>query len=156
MKDIVISMWKWIVVGVLLAAIGIFLVTGLGRRRGTRSYRWRMALWTLSLALLSGGVMVSQGCSVGSEKMDNDSVSPMDLDNEDSSQDAMIMCYDDIQIAPDIKPDEMIMCYKAMPDIQDAKPDQMIMCYEAMPDDIMDDKDVPMATCYKMVPDASE
>jgi hypothetical protein len=182
MKDIAIGMWNWIVVGVLLAAIGVLLVTGLGRKRGTRSYRWRMALWTLTLTLLGGSVMMSQSCSFEKEKDKNTIADTVEDTIEDQSggidqavlcyaplpPDAMevqIMCYEDVQPPQDITPDDTVLCYgPTLPDVEDVEEDEgFISCYAPLPPDQYDDQSTSdiesedaMIMCYDPMPDAQE
>lgn len=62
MKDLLASHGKWLLSGLLLLSIAILMLFGLGCKRGTSTYRWRMALWTAALALL-GTVSLSTGCT---------------------------------------------------------------------------------------------
>jgi hypothetical protein len=43
-----------LVVGVLVLLVGLLLLLRVGRNRGTRAYRWRMALWRTALGLAGG------------------------------------------------------------------------------------------------------
>jgi hypothetical protein len=59
MKDMFLSSGRWIVVGALLLALGLLILTGLGRKRGARLYRLRIDLWSAILGLAAaGGVLV--------------------------------------------------------------------------------------------------
>ena len=101
MKDVALSMWKWIAVAILVGTVGGMLLLGIGRRRGTRAYRWRLALWTLALSLLGGTVMMTSGCEETFKPQVScyDTVyQPVDLMNEDGgpdlqSQELQATCY---------------------------------------------------------------
>ena len=63
MRDAAIGAGAWILVGILLAAIGLLIVTGLGRTRGTPLYRLRMNLWKTAVAAAAGaGIVLGAGC----------------------------------------------------------------------------------------------
>ncbi len=55
MKSTLIFGGKWIIVAGLGLLLGLLLLTGLGRRRGTRLYRLRMGIWSLILGLTAAG-----------------------------------------------------------------------------------------------------
>ena len=62
MKSIVVGQGRWILAGVVLVLVGLFVVTGVGRKRGSRLYRARVGLWVLALGLLgAGGVVACKG-----------------------------------------------------------------------------------------------
>jgi len=171
MKEIAVSAWKWILVSVLLLSIGVLLAVGLGRKRGSTSYRWRMALWTAALTLLGGGMMITAaGCD--KEKEEPTCYKPamedvLDIQGEDGrifcyapeQPDALIECY--APLPPDIhdakQPDVQVMCYEAPEDYftnpQDTvqQPDEMIMCYEPVFDAYTPPEDVQV-TCYAPLP----
>jgi outer membrane biosynthesis protein TonB len=64
MKDVTITAATWILVAVLLAAIGLLIVTGLGRTRRSPLYRLRMSLWSAALAVAAGaGIVLGAGCA---------------------------------------------------------------------------------------------
>ena len=159
MKDVAFSMWKWTAVGLLVGAVGGMLLFGIGRRRGTRTYRWRLALWTLALSLPGGTVMVTAGCAGVSEKK---AEKKPDL----QSQDLQVMCYEQVDVPSFYdtgSQDLPTLCYKSA-DIQPSpdipSPDTAIMCYDPMPPDIIPDPlpDVvepdDLIMCYKQLPDA--
>jgi len=144
MKEYALSMWKWILISGLLLAVGVLLLLGMGRKRGTRTYRWRMALWSLALTLLGGGVILSAGCAgEGREKTGSDTLQPtcyamridavVTPDGEDQP-DFRVSCYAmriDAVVTPDgeNQPDFGVSCYVA--DIPRRKPEEVrVMCYE--------------------------
>ena len=66
MKEVMLTSGRWIVVGALLLALGLLILTGLGRRRGTRLYRLRIDLWSFILGLAAaGGVLVGSSTLTG-------------------------------------------------------------------------------------------
>ncbi len=48
--------------GILSGILSLMMLVGLGRRRGTRPYRFRLALWALVLGL-GGAAGTTAGCS---------------------------------------------------------------------------------------------
>ncbi len=54
MKQVLGGGAKWLVVGALVVLVGLLLLLRVGRTRGTRAYRWRMALWRTALGLAGG------------------------------------------------------------------------------------------------------
>lgn len=142
MKDVALAAWKWIAIGLLVGIAGGMLVLGVGLRRGTRTYRWRVALWALALSLLGAGGITVAGCE-----------NPLKPEP---------MCYDPVQILPDTEgqdlPDsggqsldvqdestgseDLMTCYKPGPDLSppadtSLEPDVVIMCYEDVPPDLL-------------------
>ncbi|MBM4355648.1 MAG: hypothetical protein FJ109_17975 [Deltaproteobacteria bacterium] len=169
MKTMAVAAWKWILIGALVAAIGILLVVG-GRRRGTRLYRLRMSLWATVLALLGGG-MLMVGCPA--EKDDNTATSYKDADIQDAQDvcyaeiggqsDGQVLCY-----APDMsRPDEeaRVTCYVDI-QVQETKNEVPLTCYaidvvtpppDAQEVQVMYYEDVSgiedlVPTCYKPLP----
>jgi TonB family protein len=64
MRDVAITAAAWILVALLLAVIGLLIVTGLGRTRGTPLYRLRMKLWKTAVAAAAGaGIVLGAGCA---------------------------------------------------------------------------------------------
>ena len=64
MRDITITTAAWILVAVLLAAIALLTVTGLGRSRRSPLYRLRLRLWSAALAAAAGaGIVLGAGCA---------------------------------------------------------------------------------------------
>jgi len=53
---------KKLAAGILSGILSLMMLAGLGRRRGTRPYRLRLALWALVLGL-SGTTLATAGCS---------------------------------------------------------------------------------------------
>ncbi len=143
MKTMAVAAWKWILVGALVAVIGVLLIAG-GKKRGTRLYRWRVSLWATVLTLLGGG-MLMVGCPA--EKDDGTANGPKDV------QDVQQLCYSDMQpqpdqvlcYAPDMNvPDEpQTTCYADV-QLPDNSQDQGPMCYMP-PLEVQDD---PAPTCY--------
>jgi len=63
MRDVAITAAAWILVAVLLAAIALLTVTGLGRSRGSPLYRLRMNFWKTAVAAAAGaGIVLGAGC----------------------------------------------------------------------------------------------
>ena len=96
MKDVALAGGRWILAGVLLAVVGVLLALPLGRRRGTRLYRWRLALWALALGLVAGGAL--SGCSPKSTQTNTGTAVPDDA-VQPSGNDANVpppgvKCYD--------------------------------------------------------------
>lgn len=134
MKENVLTAGKWIIAGALLLAVGFFVVTRLGHKRGTRAYRARIALWSLLLGLIGGGgaLMVS-GCEVEKSScyvaMPEDAVD-VQAEDKKSPDYGQPTCY-----APRIDPDYIGPQPDAKPDV--ATPEEiMISCYEALPPDL--------------------
>jgi hypothetical protein len=181
MKEFLITFWRWIAVGALLLAVGAMLTVGLGRRRGTRTYRWRMALWTLALALMGGTVFTVASCDSSGrdfvmcykDTASMDAEQPADTGNPDvpalcyaadveQPPDVPVLCYlPDIGPQPDVGtvedsavPDVPILCYAPR------LPDAVVMCYEDVSaiDTVEDSgqQDV-LILCYEpLPPDAVE
>jgi len=181
MKENLASTGRWLVVGAALAAIAVLVVLGLGRTRGSRTYRWRMALWTLVIGLTGGTIFWAGGCDTFRKPMCYDPVQyPEDVVDAEgprgdtgNQSDEFVYCY-----APD-EPDRWVeprpTCY--LPDISDVpRPDEpdarampdLVMCYadvqspdlegeppDAAPADSGESGEV-LITCYKMVPDMVE
>jgi len=164
MKTMAVAAWKWILVGVLVAIIGVLLVVG-GRKRGTRLYRLRMSLWTTVLALLGGGMLLV-GCPA--DKNDDTATCYKDVGIQDVSDavpvdqpDAQMLCYApdmsrpdeprstcymDIQISDTGDSDGVLMCYWPEPDVKEAGP----TCYAI--DVVTPPGEDIQPTCYKPLP----
>jgi len=65
LKESLLAMGKWGVVMALLLVIGLLMATGLGRRRGSRAYRVRVALWQAVLVIAGGTALF--GLTVGQQ-----------------------------------------------------------------------------------------
>jgi hypothetical protein len=65
-KSFVATNGRWILAGLVLVVVGLLVVTGLGKKRGTRLYRWRVGLWVVALALMGGVVGCGEKESGGS------------------------------------------------------------------------------------------
>lgn len=126
MKEHVLSMGKWVVVGGLFVVVGFFVISGLGQRRGTRSYRLRLATWSMLVGLMGGGALLVSGCPESSGK-------------KGSGVDATVTCYKDIHDKDaqaidtqeqDIQ-DEDVQEKDTNYPLQDA----IIMCYDPLPPD---------------------
>jgi hypothetical protein len=100
-KSFVAANGRWVLAGLVLVVVGLLVVTGLGKRRGTRLYRWRVGLWVVALGLM-GGVY---GCAekesggpgrVGS-KVSAENPSPSSggsaAETDDESLEALVSCY---------------------------------------------------------------
>ncbi len=115
MKIFVAANGRWFLVGLVLLAVGLLVATGLGQRRGTRCYRWRLGLWVLALSLMgAGGVAGCKGSAPGSEKpgVVAPQVGGEKLDPEDEKKS---------QVEPAGKPrggeedsPSMMLCYQAV------------------------------------------
>ncbi len=140
MKAMTLAAWKWIVIAVLVAAVGGLLLFGLGRKRGTRTYRWRMAMWTLALSLMGGIGLISLGATMSGCELPGTSqcyaaVPPGDLLQEQTVQ-------PDAQADLLPPPDMQVTCYAPRPPDwteQDVRADQKeedipVMCYEPIMD----------------------
>ena len=170
MKENLVSMGRWVVAGILLLAIGVLMITGMGRKRGTRSYRWRVALWAMLLGFTGAAPLVMMGCD--DEKKDkSEDVQPtcyaVEFDGWEDPDDAttdppdqQVLCY-----AP--RPEELVTCYKdaaiqPWPDIQPTcykplPPDVVVMCYEdasALPDLQPPPEDI-IVMCYEAALDVT-
>jgi len=176
MKATLAAGWKWILVACIVAAVGVLMVLG-GRKRGTRLYRWRMSLWSLSLAILGGGLIISS-CDTGGgsdkETVEEerglcyaaDFVGDPDL-KDTKAEEPFGTCYaapEDYFSDPDVKdgklnPDITVTCYEPVLDVQ-PQPDQGPMCYdpaldvkpETEPEAVWLDDMAP--TCYLIALDA--
>jgi hypothetical protein len=130
MKEYMMTSGKWFAIGGLVALVGLMMAVGLGRKRGTKAYRWRVAMWALALTLLGGStVLTTSGC------------------------DGLVMCYDPVQtdlgsdkedVTSELPP---VACYAADIGPMDSEPTDM-MCY--LPD--LGQPDQPQPTCYAEMP----
>jgi hypothetical protein len=177
MKDVIAGAGRWTFVGLVLLLVAAMVAVGLGKKRGTRLYAWRMALYAVALTLLGGAptqVRADEPKKTG-----------------DVPPGAMKSCYDmampDPEETPEVEepktiygpppapdpepepdPDDvepMPTCYKPMPPLPPEPPtpvaptrpqdDSETLCYRSLPDD-EDDKDVkddaPVPTCYEPMP----
>jgi hypothetical protein len=159
MKAMTVAAWKWILIAALVAAVGGLLLFGLGRKRGTRTYRWRMAMWTLALSLMGGLGFISLGASMAGCEPPGTSqcyaaVPPGDMIAPDSTTqpDGMVTCYEPlVDLIP--QPDNQVMCYAPRPpDIDvNTQPDTQVMCYEPIIDVKEDATSIQpdmVQTCY--------
>jgi len=114
MKDMMPVAGKWVLLGCILAVLGVFLILGLGRSRGTKLYGLRMSLWRLALALAAGGGLVLASTGTGCK-----SSTPKE------------MCYDSVRVtepAPDTGADREeatgpVHEEDALPEAQEAEPE---------------------------------
>ncbi|MBM4355647.1 MAG: hypothetical protein FJ109_17970 [Deltaproteobacteria bacterium] len=164
MKAMTVAAWKWIVVAALVAAVGLLLLFGFGRKRGTRTYRWRMAMWTLALSLMGGIGLISLGATMsGCDKESQPScyaAVPPDTLGQDVkvNPDAQVTCYEppwDAIVAPDVP----VLCYAPRPPDTEVttEPDTPVMCYEPILDVKPDGTTVEpemVQTCYLIAIDA--
>jgi len=54
MKETTLITGRWILAGLLVLLLAVFMLSGLGKRRGTGLYRFRMKLWSALFALTAG------------------------------------------------------------------------------------------------------
>ena len=52
MRDLLTAAPKWMLGAAAIVALGLLILFATGRRRGSRAYRWRMALWGFVIGLL--------------------------------------------------------------------------------------------------------
>ena len=60
MRELGFEAWKWIAAGVLMGVLTVMMVLGLGAKRGTLLFRFRLSLWMLVMGL--GGAAAGTGC----------------------------------------------------------------------------------------------
>jgi hypothetical protein len=127
MRDMLLTAWKWVAVAALLAAIGLLMATGFGKRRNSAAYRARMAMWTLVLGLLGLGAVGAAGCNPAGGDKD----AAADVTSSDGSGQPEYTCY----AAP----------AEEMRTVQDQKGEMSVECYAALPPDVVE---VQGPTCY--------
>lgn len=54
MKETTLIAGRWILAGLIVLVLALFMLSGLGKKRGTGLYRFRMKLWSAVLALTAG------------------------------------------------------------------------------------------------------
>jgi hypothetical protein len=124
MREYGIEAWKWIAAGALMALLTCMMVLGLGAKRGTWLYSFRLSLWMMVMGL--GG---AAGCS------DTTLSGRPDADQQDTPV-SELECYaapwdpppeppPDTNTDPDVEPDIVcVECYQAPWDPEpDAPPD---------------------------------
>ena len=151
MKENFVSWGRWIFAGLLLVGIGALMITGLGRKRGTRSYRMRMAMWAMLLGFTGGAPLAMMGCDMDKDEAEEEeptcyAVAFDAVQDLNVPQDDAVMCYLPRlpDASPDVGPEVLVTCYK------DAVELPQIMCYEAPPPDIKAEdppKDI-IEVCY--------
>jgi len=154
MKENFLGLGKWIVVGTVLVAIGCLLAVGMGRKRGTRSYRWRMAMWSLVIGLVGGGAIFVSSCSSIGKPMCYDPIAPPMEDTGTGGDDFT---------APDAAPqdtpqeeEQRVLCYAPrLPDEVEQPPADAVMCYFQVPPDTVDEPDLPVLCYAEMLPDVT-
>ncbi len=112
MKTAALSFGRWIFLGAILFAIGLLTLVGAGRRRGTKSYGWRIALWAFALSMMGGGVVLAAPQVKSPDGAAIDNTGAADFGQGD-------------EIAP--------KCYKPMP-VEDEPEPPPALCYRALPD----------------------
>ncbi len=149
MKTAALSFGRWIFLGGILFTIGILTVVGAGRRRGSKSYGWRIALWALALSMMGGGTLMA---APQAKNPDSTAIDTTDAAEFSAGDEIMPKCY---------KP--MPTCYKPMPppppppdtpQPDGDKPDGSDDGDNT--DDAAGDKPTPpevMPTCYEAVPE---
>jgi hypothetical protein len=164
MKTAALSFGRWIFLGAIIFVIGVLTVIGAGRRRGSKPYAWRIALWAMALSLMGGGAVMA---APQVKSPDGTAIDSSDAASFSDGDEMAPKCY---------KP--MPTCYKPMPpdpppvdppepggdepdsdmndgDKDDAKgdkpvpPEIMPTCYEAMPPP----PPPPPPTCYAPMPE---
>lgn len=172
MKEYIGSLGKWVVAGLLLAAIGALMMTGAGRRRGTKAYGWRIALWGLAVALMGGAPFVSGQASASQKGWKADASVSGEVDDQDDPRPRCYRpmpqptCYkpmpppqdpsdeDEADQEPQPVPGDIKTCYAPVPPPTCYEPMPVPSCYEPMPDNPPPPPpDDPQPTCYAPVPD---
>jgi hypothetical protein len=142
MKSFVAANGRWFLAGLVLVAVGLLVVTGLGQRRGTRWYRWRVGLWVLALSLMgAGGVAGCKGSVPGTEepggaapKVAGEKLNPGAKANapegltgkaDDGEEESLVMCYQQVMVEPEGTARNPV-------DVEAESPPVM-MCYETVP-----------------------
>jgi hypothetical protein len=166
MKEMLLAAWKWVVIAAVLGAVGFFILFGLGKKRGTRAYRLRVALWTLALGLMGGGALLTTAaCDKGEKEKEEDAqkvpdfqgtcyAAPMDYFAQPDEKDA--------RAVPDSQDEELLIeCYAPIMDVRgnDAAetPEITVTCYKPAPDIVTKDGNVQpdqIIMCYEPVLDA--
>lgn len=179
MKTAALSFGRWFFLGAILFVIGALTVAGAGRRRGSKAYGWRIALWALALSMMGGGTVLAapQVKSPDAAAIDNTGAAEIGLGDE-----IVPKCYKPMPEEEEPKPPPTL-CYRTMPnpdpngdppadppvDGDDSEGDEdegagdkpkppvvMPSCYEAMPEPspppVQPTCYAPMPTCYKPMP----
>ncbi len=155
MKMHAIGLSKWIALGGVLVAIGVLTAIGAGRTRGSRAYGWRIALWSLAVAMMSGGMLYTGQARAAST---HDAASAASDRDNVSADNPEPKCY---KPAPPIK-----TCYRRVPvpedpDYPDAPPDKPTdkptddpkdEPKEELKDAPEDGAKLPAPTCYSTPP----
>lgn len=148
MKEYVVSWGKWILAGLLLAGVGALMMTGAGRKRGTRLYGWRIALWGLAITLMGSAPYFIAEAKAAEKVWQGDA----DLETEmDELGQPRPKCY---KPAPPPKPRPM--CYKPKPPPKDPPPDENEESAEEDPPPPIKTCYAPMPTCYEPMPTCYE
>jgi NADH:ubiquinone oxidoreductase subunit K len=168
MKTTAITFSRWIVLGAILATIGI--LTLIARRRGSRLYGWRIALWALALSLMGSGSLLAAPASSGKGSttvaIDNTGAAETSADDEIAPKcyKPMPTCYKPLppppppEEDPDGDKDDDKGDDKDGDDADGPKPDDpVILCYEPMPSCYEpiapEPPPVVQPTCYAPMPE---
>ena len=162
---------RWVALAGIFIAIGALMAVGSGRRRGTKAYGWRIALWGLAVALMSGGALLVSQAQAG-KKPPSKTIA---VDGEKVSHDEpRAKCYDPMpppkcykplpppeEDPEEVKPPDppptcyapMPTCYEPMPPEPPTPPEVQPTCYEAMPPEPPPEPPPPeIPTCYAPMP----
>jgi hypothetical protein len=71
MREYFLPACKGLLLLAVLALVAFLIVLRIGSRRGTRAYRWRMALWQVALLLASGALLLGPLALAGCKKGDD-------------------------------------------------------------------------------------
>jgi len=148
MKEHVVTLWNWVVLAVVLGAIGVLTVSGAGRKRGSRVYGWRIALWTVAMGLMG---MAAAG-PVKAKPIAGTSCLDTAQAGHTSTGEPGVAGAQGLSPA---QPDPRVTCYKPLPPPPPEDEPPMVKCYEPGPPPDPDEQDKPvitppepMPTCY--------
>lgn len=159
MKIAALSFGRWILLGAILFAVGILTVFG-ARRRGSKTYGWRIALWALALSMMGGGAVMASPQTKGPDAAAIDNTGAAEFGEADEilpkCAQPMPTCY---------KPQPPKMCYRTLPPTEPPEDPPPVPPEDGDPDDDKNDGDkdegvgdvpkppVVMPSCYEAMPD---